>query len=264
MHSFEIAVSDIVASLREFRLATLLGWQDVKQRYRRSTLGPFWLTISMGVMIGVLALVFGQIFNVPMRDFLPFICAGLIFWSFLSSVLNEGCLSFIAAEGVIKELPVPLFVHVLRVYWRSTVILLHNLVIFPLILVSFGEFIPATAILSLLGFVLASLNLIWMALFVSILCTRYRDLPPIVANVVQIGFYLTPIIWLPELLPERAALYLIDLNPFYHMLNVMRAPLLDQMPTSLNWTVCAGLAIGGWAVTIAFYGRFRRRIPYWL
>lgn len=258
------AIEDVTEALRRYRLAMLLGWQDVKQRYRRSTLGPFWLTISMGVMIGVLALVFGQIFKAPMSEFLPFLAAGLILWGFIAGMLTEGCTCFINADHVIKELPIPLFTHLLRVYWRGAVILAHNLLIFPLVLLAVAKPVPMTAIVGVAGFALLSLNLVWMGLFAGVLCTRYRDLPPIISSVVQIGFYLTPIIWLPELVPERAALYLLDLNPLYHLMNIVRAPLLGQLPTLLNWVACAGLAIVGWTATLLFYGRYRRRIAYWL
>lgn len=259
----DIAVADIADGLRAYRLAALLGWHDVKLRYRRSTLGPFWLTISMGVMMGALALVFGQIFRTPLTEFLPFLCAGLIVWGFISTMLTEGCLSFISSEYVIKELPLPLFVHVLRTYFRNILILLHNLVIFPLVLAAFGKALPLTSIFSLFGFILVSLNLLWMSLLMSVLCTRYRDLPPIIINVVQIAFYLTPIIWPPQTLPEQAIL-IIDLNPFAHIVNVIRAPLLGEMPSALSWVVTGLLAIVGWAITVIFYGRYKRRVAYWL
>jgi ABC-type polysaccharide/polyol phosphate export permease len=259
----DIAVADIADGLRAYRLAALLGWHDVKLRYRRSTLGPFWLTISMAVMMGALALVFGQIFRTPLTEFLPFLCAGLIVWGFISTMVTEGCLSFISSDYVIKELPLPLFVHVLRTYFRNVLILLHNLVIFPLVLAAFGKALPLTSFFSLFGFILVSLNLLWMSLLTSVLCTRYRDLPPIIINLVQVAFYLTPIIWPPQTLPEQAIL-IIDLNPFAHIVNVIRAPLLGEMPPALSWVVTGLLAIVGWVITIMFYGRYKRRVAYWL
>ncbi len=131
--SISTAAKDILAALGRFSLASLLGWQDVRQRYRRSALGPFWLTISMGVMIATIGIVFGQIFKSPMKEFLPFLSVGIILWGFISSVVTEGCAGFIAAEGIIKQLPIPLFVHILRMIWRNVIILGNNIVIVPLI-----------------------------------------------------------------------------------------------------------------------------------
>jgi len=259
-----IALHDIVKGLQAFRLASMLGWQDVRQRYQRSMLGPFWLTITMGVMVGTIGVVFGQIFKSPIDQFLPFLAAGLIFWGLISSVITEGCMSFIAAEGIIKQLPIPLFLHVLRMIWRNFVILAHNIVIFPVVLLFLGKPLGWIALLSLPGLVLLLINLIWMALLLAIVCARYRDLPQIIASLLQILFYLTPVMWMPTLLPQRAGFYLLDLNPAFHLLEIVRAPLLGSPPSAMNWSVSIGLALVGWCLTIAVYGTYKRRIAYWL
>ncbi|WP_259740509.1 ABC transporter permease [Pseudomonas moraviensis] len=262
--SVSIALSDIVAATKRYALVGMLGWQDVRQRYRRSALGPFWLTISMGVMIGTIGVVFGQIFNSPIHEFLPFLAIGMILWSFMSTVITEGCTGFIAAEGIIKQLPIPLFTHILRMIWRNILILGHNIVIFPLVLLAVGKPITWLAFISIPGFFLALLNLTWIALLLGVLCARYRDLPQIVGSLLQVVFYLTPIMWMPNLLPQRAGLYLLDLNPVYHIMSVVRSPLIGQLPTATNWWVSVGMAVVGWVVALAIYGRYKRRIAYWL
>lgn len=258
------ALRDIKATAERITLVGMLGWQDVRQRYRRSTLGPFWLTIGMGVMIATIGIVFGQLFDAPMSTFLPFLAIGLILWGFMSSVLNEGCTGFIAAEGIIKQLPIPLFVHVARMIWRNILILAHNIIIFPLVLLAFGASLTPLALLSIPGFVLLVINLTWMALILGVICTRYRDLPQIVASVLQVLFYSTPIMWMPSLLPERASLYLLDLNPAYHLLEIVRAPLLGLHPSFTNWAVALLMAALGWTLALAIYGRYKPRIAYWL
>ncbi|QIE24852.1 ABC transporter permease [Caballeronia sp. SBC2] len=258
------ALSDIAAATRRYSLVGMLGWQDVRQRYRRSSLGPLWLTISMGVMIGTIGIVFGAIFKSPMTEFLPFIAIGIILWGFISTVITEGCQGFIAAEGIIKQLPIPLFVHVLRMVWRNMLILGHNIVIFPLILVAVGTPLHLTAFLAIPGFLLLLANLTWMALILAVVCARYRDLAQIVTSALQVVFYVTPIMWMPKNLPKQAGLYLLDFNPAYHLLEVVRAPLLGELPYAINWQVSCGLAIIGWSIAIALYGRYKRRIAYWL
>ena len=262
--SINVALNDIIAATRRYPLVGLLGWQDVRQRYRRSMLGPFWLTISMGVMIGTIGVVFGQIFNTPMTEFLPFLATGMIVWTFISSVIGEGCTGFISAEGIIKQLPIPLFVHVLRMIWRNVLILGHNLVILPLVFLAVGKPLSVVVFFSIPGFSLAAINLAWVALILAVLCARYRDLSQIVGSVLQVVFYLTPIMWMPSLLPQRASLYLIDLNPVFHLLEIIRAPLLGQFPSMTNWMVSSGLALFGWGLALAIYGRYKRRIAYWL
>ncbi len=266
MHNgtIKVALNDIVAATRRYPLVGMLGWQDVRQRYRRSALGPFWLTISMGVMIGTIGVVFGKIFKTPMAEFLPFLAAGMILWSFVSAVVTEGCTGFIGAEGIIKQLPIPLFVHILRMMWRNTLILSHNIVILPLVFLAVGKPLSLLAFLSIPGFILTAINLAWVALILGILCARYRDLPQMVASILQVVFYLTPIMWMPSLLPQRAGLYLLDLNPVFHLIEIVRAPLLGQLPSATNWVVSFALALIGWGVALAIYGRYKRRIAYWL
>ena len=259
-----IALSDITAAARRLPLVGMLGWQDVRQRYRRSALGPFWLTISMAIMIGTMGIVFGQIFKAPLTEFLPFLAAGTILWSFISSIASEGCTSFIAAEGIVKQLPIPLFVHILRMIWRNILILGHNIVIFPLLLLAVGKPLGLVAFISIPGFILLVVNLTWIALILGVICARYRDLPQIVGSIIQVVFYLTPIMWMPNLLPDRAGLYLLDLNPAFHLLEIVRSPLLGQLPTMTNWVVSLSLALIGWAMALTIYGRYKRRIAYWL
>lgn len=258
------ALTDIAMAGRRHSLIGMLGWQDVRQRYRRSAIGPFWLTISMGVMIGVIGVVFGQIFNSPMSEYLPFLTIGMILWTFVSAVIAEGCTGFIAAEGIIKQLPIPMFVHISRMIWRNLLILSHNIVIFPLVLLAVGKPLGWVALLSVPGLALAVLNLAWVALVLGVLCARYRDLPQIVASVLQVFFYLTPIMWMPSLLPARSSVYLLDLNPMYHLLEIVRAPLLGQVPAASSWLLSLALAVLGWFFALAVFGRFKRRIAYWL
>ena len=197
-------LADIVAAIKSYRLVALLSWQDMRQRYRRSTLGPFWLTVSTAIMIGSIALVFGQIFSSGMADFLPSLTIGLILWTFISSSITEGCAGFISAERIIKQLPIPLFVHVQRVVFRNMLILAHNAIIIVLVLAFLRVSLSWTTLLSLPGFLLLSINLLWIALFMAIVCTRYRDLPQIVVNFLQVAFFLTPIIWTAAILPARS------------------------------------------------------------
>ena len=245
-------------------IAVMLASHEIRSRYRRSVIGPFWLTISMGVMIACIGLVFGGIFNTPMDEYLPFLAAGIILWTFITGTINEGCTAFVSAEGMIKQLPIPLFVHVLRVVWRNVLMLAHHIVILPLVLLVMGKSVSVVALLAIPSFVLVVLCLSWLAFFFAIVCTRYRDLPQIVASVLQVGFYFTPIIWMPALLPERLGSAVLDWNPFYHVLELLRAPLLGSVPAMTSWFVVAAITILGWGLTLLLFARVKHRIAYWL
>jgi lipopolysaccharide transport system permease protein len=256
--------ADIQSALNQYHLIALLGWQDVATRYRRSRIGAFWITINITVMIGVLGLVFGTLFNQSIQDFLPYIAIGLIFWGFISTVISEGCTGFTAAEGIILQVRMPLFTHVARILWRNTIILGHNLLILPLLFILLLKPVSLTAFLAIPGFILLVVNMSWLMLILATVCARFRDMTLIAQNTMQVIFYLTPIIWSAALLPDRSGTDLLNLNPFYHLISIVREPLLGKLPTAASWIYAILLMLFGWGLTLPFFSQYRKRIPYWL
>ena len=260
----DAGVQDFIESLHSLRLVAVFGWQDIRQRYRRSVLGPFWITITMAVMIGALGLVFGKVLNTPMKDYLPFLSMGLITWGFISSAIHEGCTAFINVEGMIRQMRIPFTVYILRMMWRNIIIFVHNIVIFPFVCIILGHKLSIVALLSIPGYVLVCVNLMWVAVVSAIICTRFRDVTQIISSILQVVFYISPIIWMPNSLSGRAAAMIIKPNPVYHMLSVVRDPMLGITPSMLSWLICVGLAVCGWAFAFWLLGRERSRVAYWL
>lgn len=259
-----IAVADLKRSREKLYLALMLGWQDIRQRYRRSKLGPFWLTISMGVMIGMIGIVFGQVLNSPMKDYLPFLATGIILWTCFSTSVMEGSTSFIDAQGMIRQLDLPLSLYPIRVLWRNVVICGHNIIILPFVFLFVGKGISWDIIWLIPGFVVFSWNILWMSLLLGTFCTRFRDMPQIVNSLMQVFFYVTPIIWMPNALNSRSANLLVDPNPVYHLVQIVRAPILGTSPTMLNWMVAILMAVLGSCMALWFFGKYKKRIAYWL
>jgi len=218
----------------------------------------------MGIMIGTMGVVFGQLFATSLDNYLPFLTAGVILWGFISAVITDGCLGFISAEAVIKQLPIPLSVHILRLIWRNVLILCHNIVIFPIVSIFFGRSLTISALEAIPGVCLLIANLCWIALILAIISARYRDLPQVVASVLQVFFYLTPIMWMPSSLSNESGRYMLVFNPVYHLVEVVRGPLLGQAPTMLNWGVSMALLVVGWTGAAILFGRYKARVAYWL
>jgi lipopolysaccharide transport system permease protein len=264
MNYFYISIKDITNGFLRLGLIQILGWQDVKQRYRRSTLGPFWLTLSMALTIGTMGLIFGKILNIPYKEFLPYLAAGMIIWAFISSTITEGCQSLIIAEPVIKQLPIPFSVYIFRVIWRNIVILFHNLIILPIVLILTSSSFTYIALLGIPGLLLVLVNLIWITLILGILCARLRDLPQIIVSILGIIFYLTPIIWMPNNLITLPYIELLNFNPFYHFIEVIREPILGRYPSASSWIFCLVSAFFGSILGMLALGYYRYRIVYWL
>ena len=248
-----------------FSLALMLGWQDVRQAYRRSSFGPFWITAGMTVQILTIAFVFGMIFKTDMQDFLPFIASSIIFWSLIAATISEGCMSFIGGEAIIKQLNIPLLTHVIRVIWRNLINFAHNIIILPLAFLVVLHGLNWNAFLALPGMVLLIINLSWMALILALVSARFRDIPPIVSSLLMIALYLTPVMWYPSLIGNnQLAHFLLGLNPFYHLLQIVRSPLLGESPTLENWSISIVLGIVGWSMAALVFAKFRTAIAYWV
>lgn len=247
------------------RLATMLGWQDVRQAYRRSAVGPFWITGGMAVQIATMGLVFGLIFKTNTHDYLPFLSVSIIVWGYIANSLTEGCYSFIAGEAIIKQLNIPLGTHVLRVVWKNLIALGHNFVILPFVFIAFWHSVSPVAFLAIPGLILLTINLAWITAIVGIFSARFRDLPPIVVSLVTVAFYLTPIMWYPSLIGDnQLAHMLLGFNPLYHLVQIVRLPLLGDFPTVENWLASAALAICGFGLTLYVIGKVKNKIAYWV
>ena len=261
-----LAVADIVEGARASHLWGLLGWQDIRRRYRRSILGPFWLTISMGVLVATLGTLYGALLKVESAVYVPYLALGFIVWTLVSGLITDGCTAFISAESIIKQTNLPLSVHVYRMVWRNCLTLCHNAAIFVVVAVLFAISPGWIGLLALAGLVFLVLNGVWVGLVLGVVSARFRDVPPILDSVVRILFFATPIIWMPELMPGRALMLavVLDFNPLFHFVEVVRAPLLGQAPELVSWLAVSGISLGGWLLAFALLRRYRRRIAYWV
>jgi ABC-type polysaccharide/polyol phosphate export permease len=259
---FRKALADIREGWRCRELWATLGLHDVRRRYRRSTLGPFWITISMGVMVFALGLLYGQIFHQDLHGYLPYLSAGFVIWGLVSSVILGGCQAFISAEGMIRQLNAPVSIYAYREVWTALIAFGHNIWIFFAVAWWYDVGVNWNVLWVFPALVIILINGLWMALLFGLLSARFRDVPLIIASIVQVVFFLTPVIWRPEMLPDRALF--LQLNPFHHMVEILRAPLLGQVPPMESWIANILIAVCGWAVCLFFYSAYRWRIAYWV
>jgi ABC-2 type transport system permease protein/lipopolysaccharide transport system permease protein len=258
----QVAVSDLIAGASLWQLWGRLGWNDIVQRYRRSLLGPFWLTASMAIMVISLGILYAQLFKTDVHDFLPFLCVGLLLWNFLSSFLTEGGTLFIGSESYIKQIKLPYSIYVYRSTWSKLIIFAHNFVIYFFVLMYFQIWPGAVALLAIPGLLIVTLNGALASLSVGLLSARFRDIPQLLNSLTQIVFFVTPIMWKPELLQNR--MYIAEANPFFHLIEIVRAPLLGNAPDLNNYVVVLGVTAINAAIAGALFVRFRSRISYWV
>jgi len=254
------AVADMLEGLKLWELWCSLGWHDIRQRYRRSIVGPFWLTLSMGIMVGGLAYLYAGLFGQDVESYLPYVATGIIIFTMISSLAAEGSTVFIGSAALILQLRAPLSIYVYQMLWRNLLIFAHNISIYALILLFVKIDLGWNFFLAFAGLFLVLLNGFWVGLTLGGLSARFRDVPLIVGSVMQVAFFLTPIFWTPSSLPNRALF--VNLNPFYYLIEIIRMPLLGKTPPLSIWLVVIGFNCVGAVVATLFYGRYRGRIAY--
>jgi lipopolysaccharide transport system permease protein len=256
------AIIDLTDGWRLRRLCWTLGWLDIKGRYHGSMLGPLWLTLSTAVMVATLGVLYSTLFNMNLQEYLPFLALSLVLWGYVQTLVSESCTCFTGSEGMIRSIRMPFSLYGARVVVRNILVLLHNVVV---IVVVFGIFriwpgLSALAALPALALWLA--DSLAVAMLLGTFCARFRDVPPIVGSVMQIAFFISPIIWKPELVAARARF--LPFNPFFSLFEIVRGPLLGQVPGLLVWASALFYSLLVCGASWALFVRVRGRIAFWI
>jgi len=258
----KIALRDLAAGVTRSWMWSALAMQDIRLRYRGSMLGPFWLTISIVVMILAMGLLYAKLFRQDPAGYLPFLMVGLIVWQFISTTINESSSTFLVVSSVIQQVPLPFSLHAFRVVCRNLIVMAHNAIIVPFGLWWFGIPVGWHTLLVIPGLALLAFDGVCVSLLLGMISTRFRDVAPIVNNFVQVVFFVTPIFWPPAQLGRWQGI--AQLNPLFAAIDIVRAPVLGIPMAPYSWLVMAAVSVAAGAVTFLAFARFRRRIPYWL
>lgn len=262
LFQLQMAGRDLRNSFGRMGLAWTLAWHDVSSRYRGSILGPFWITLSMGLMVLGIGFLYAHLFAISLTVFLPYVALGIVFFGVMTGTVNEGCDTFVNASGMLSQTSLPMFTFVWRTVFRNLINLAHHLVIVAAVLIFYGYWKTANVPLAVIGILLMLLNASWLSMLVGIASARFRDIPQIVISIMQFAIFMTPVFWLPTKFADYQ--WVLDFNPFYHLLEAVRAPLLGQAVEANSYVVLVAMALGGWLVTFLVFARTRRRIVHYL
>ncbi len=204
-----------------------LALADLRAKFRRSSLGLVWSILNPLLMTLLLTFIMGMIFHSPLGDYAPYVFSGLITWEFIVVSAVMGCSAFIGAEGYIKQFKHPLAIYPLR----STLVALVNfcLAFIGLLLWvavwkphNFG--LPTFTLLLTLPLIALT---VWpLAIITAFINTRFRDFAQLLVIVLQAIWYASPVFFEPKLFKSAGISFMVDYNPVFHVLNLIRAPLL--------------------------------------
>jgi len=240
-----------------------MAWFDVRQRYTRSVIGPFWATLSLALYTVAMAVIFGALFKAHLPQLLTYLAIGMALWSYCLTIILDGTNVFVASTAAIKQMPAPLCIHAYRLVWRTLILLAHNAIV-PAVVLLWAH--PWSALaglpISLFGLCLLAINGVAVVLMLGTLGARFRDLQQLLMNTTSLLFFVTPIFWRADQLGDR--IWIAWVNPIYHFIEIIRAPLLGEQVASLTWIFVLVATVLNLLLGFAVYSRFRVRIPYWI
>jgi ABC-type polysaccharide/polyol phosphate export permease len=257
------AIADIRDAFARRELWLAMAWQDIRQRYRGSMLGPFWVTLNMGIMVGLMALIYGRLFHTPQSEYVPFLTLGFLSWLWMSNTITESSMLFVLAGRYIKQTRLPVTLFVFRLLARNLIVLAHNFVIYIVVALLTGLRPGWTALLAIPGMLITMVCLFWIGMLFAMLSARFRDFPQIINSLVQVVFYVTPILWQPAQLGVKRFL-IVDFNPVYYFIEIVRGPLMGHLPPVGFWKLTALIALVITALVFPLFRRFRGRVAYWV
>jgi ABC-type polysaccharide/polyol phosphate export permease len=254
---------DIFTGLLSWRIWLLLGISDIRQRYTRSRLGQFWITLSMAIFIAAIGSVNSILFNQDVSNFIPFLAANVIVWNLISGIITDGSTTFIQSENYLKQIPLPKSTFIMRSITRNLVNFFNNIFILTITFIVFPQPLNVNYLLAPLGLILILLAGFFITMLLGVLCARFRDLPQIIGNIVQLAFFITPIMWPANALRSDMINFGIY-NPFAAFLNILSEPLRGIIPSYSSYLITASTILLLAIIAIPLFSKYRARIPYWL
>lgn len=253
---------DLRDGLSSYHVWTILGWYDIRQRYRRSTIGPLWITLSLAITVAAMGVLYGKLFHQDIHSYLPYLTSGMVVWNLVSSIITESTTVFVGAGPIIQQIRLPQTFHILRMIVRQMVIFVHNMLVIVVVTVIFHVPIGWSLILFPLALILLATNALWLGLMIGALCARFRDVAQIINSLVQILFFLTPVMWKPESLGSHS--WITKLNPLGQFLDILRDPLIGQLSSLFSWIYVLAVTAVGWILTLIIFSKYRARVAYWV
>lgn len=220
-----------------------LGIQDVRLRFRRSVIGMGWISLQLAITILAIGLIYGNLLGQDLNEFIPYLTVGLVLWGYLTNSIVEGGQAFLIAEGYIKQIDLPIYVYIFRSFVSISLTAFLNGLACAVVVVAYRVPVRWGTLWAIPGIALWML-VVWLLIAVlAYLNARFRDAAHLAAMGMQVMFYVTPILYPADMLRQRHLGLIIDFNPAYHLLEIVRRPLLVGQPADSLSYVWSGLAI---------------------
>jgi lipopolysaccharide transport system permease protein len=257
------AWTDLRESLDRLRLVAWLGWRDASLPYQRAVIGPYWITLHVAIWsFGIGYMLRGQL-GAGYAYYPVYITLGVSLFTILTTFLSDGSRALTRNANLIINVPNPISIHVLRLTARAIVELGFSLPIVVLAMLFTGMPLFLTGVLAIPGLILLLIFGFGCSLFLSCAAIRMPDLPFLIRAMMRFLLFFTPVFWIPDRSSHLRGL-LVDLNPFYHFLTIVRDPILGHVPALNHYLVALGCAAVTAFAGLVVFGFMRKRVTIWL
>jgi ABC-type polysaccharide/polyol phosphate export permease len=254
--------ADLLKSLRHWRLVVYMAWSDIRARYKRSILGPLWITLGTAIGVVGLGFVWSELFKMERATFVPLLTIGLILWQLLSGCITEAASVFTRQSSIIRNLNLPLGIHPAQLVLRHLINLAHSIPLFFAVALILGTPLTMQTLMAIPNLLLVIANLYWIVLLIGILGSRYRDLEYLINMIMPLLMFLSPVMYRPSALPFQEAY--LWLNPLADMIEIVRQPLLGEPVPPFVYYANGGLLLVGGLVTMVLFNAKRNRLAFWV
>jgi ABC-type polysaccharide/polyol phosphate export permease len=262
--SISDGIRDIRSGLKQWPIWWTLSVQGIRSQYRRTYLGPWWITVQQIIFVAGLSLLFGTLMGQDLKTFVPYVAVGFITFNWMTTMMNTGATSIIANGASIKTSPGPLSLPALGSFAGGTIQFLHNALVIVGVMIVFQVPIGWPIVLAPLALIAIAVNGIALGLWLGPLVARYRDVGPIVVSLSSVLFFFTPIFWTPTDLSHQQYAWISGWNPFAYLLDFFRTPLLGAWPTRAVVLGVIIVTVVNLLVGLLHFSRTRARLAYWL
>jgi ABC-type polysaccharide/polyol phosphate export permease len=257
-----LGIADLKNTVERLPLIAYLSISDLKARYKRSVLGPLWLTLGTAVGAAGLGFLWSELFKIDPVEFVPALTSGLILWFLISSIILESSTLLSRNANIVKNIRLPISSYAAQLILRQIFTLAHTAPVF-LAVAWFVKFeINTIAWMSLPFLFLVILNLSWISLLTAILGARFRDLEHLLTSAMPLLMMLSPVFYRPNYLPFSESI--IWFNPLSHLIEVVRQPLLGSMPPTFVILTNLFMLGAGCVLTAWLFNKKYHRIPFWI
>lgn len=236
---------------------------DLKRQNARSSLGYFWIVLSQFVNIIGIALIYGLIFRQDLTKFFPYVSAGIISWNLTSSYISDSTKIYLNNAATIQNFKFPVWIYIGMLISKSLIIFFHGIGIQVLINIVLGVAFTFESVLIVPNLVLVLLLMFYMGRIFGFVGARFRDFGPAIGNIIYLCFLVTPIIWEKNIFPENYT-WLLYLNPFTSLIDLIRSPILGQSPSIVSYLITLLCIVAAYIVQIVFINKREKRIVFYI